>query len=74
MGQHLLDGDTVIQDLLVSLLHGLKVCQGNNVELRLAVTILLLLQTLQAALSHQLMPLPLLRCSDQVLFLSFLLQ
>lgn len=42
MGQHLLDGDLVVQNLLVSLLHGLTLAQCNDVELRFAVTILLL--------------------------------
>lgn len=67
-----MDGDPVVQDLLVLLLHGLMVAQGNNVELRLAVSILIPPQTLLAALHHELTPLPLLQCSDQVLLPLFL--
>lgn len=42
MCQHLMDGDPVVQNLLVSLLYGLTLAQRNDVELRFAVTILLL--------------------------------
>lgn len=53
MGQHLLDGDPVVQDLLVSFLHGLAVAQGDDVELSLAVSVLLLPQSRQPALHRR---------------------